>query len=176
MICLVLVSWAYRLLFLTFYLAQAFKMLTKKYALHYCSAFVEVRSGGTIGAYAITWSRLIAIDEFHSPKKSTDFCPQWLAISFGSICFVSFCFVSFRFDLFRFVSICFVSFRFVSFDYIFWKKNCGFKFDQIQGLFPKFSFLGNYLFSTVKTGVLSYILIWLDSFPLLSQRTRTVHY
>ena len=37
--------------------------------------------------------------------ENTDFCPQWLAISF----------VSFRFDLFRFVSICFVSFRSVSF-------------------------------------------------------------
>ena len=61
--------------------------------------------------------------------ENTDFCPQWLAISFVSfrfdlfrfvlfrfvsICFVLFRSVSFRFDLFRFVSICFVSFRFVS--------------------------------------------------------------
>ena len=68
MICLALFSWACRLLFLTLYLAQTFKMLTKKDALHYCSAFIHVRSGGMIGAYAITWSRLIAIDEFHSPK------------------------------------------------------------------------------------------------------------
>ena len=43
--------------FLAFYLAQAFKILTKKHELHYCSALIEVRSGGTIGAYAITWSR-----------------------------------------------------------------------------------------------------------------------
>ena len=58
---IVLFSWACRLSFFTFYLAQALKMLTKKYELHYCSAFIEVRSGGTIGAYAITWSRPIAI-------------------------------------------------------------------------------------------------------------------
>ena len=59
--------------------------------------------------------------------ENTDFCPQWLAISFVSfrfdlfrfvlfrfvsICFVSFRSVSFRFYLFRFVSICFVPFRF----------------------------------------------------------------
>ena len=69
MICLVLFSWACRLSFLAFYLAQAFKILTKKHELHYCSAFIEVRSGGTIGANAITWSRPITIDEFHSPKK-----------------------------------------------------------------------------------------------------------
>ena len=52
--------------------------------------------------------------------ENTDFCPQWLAISFVSFRFdlfrfVSICFVSFRFDLFRFVSICFVSFRSVLF-------------------------------------------------------------
>ena len=41
----------------------------KKYELHYCSAFIEVRSGGTIGAYAITWSRPIAIDEWNSIRQ-----------------------------------------------------------------------------------------------------------
>ena len=74
--CLVLVPWASRLLFLTFYLAQTFKMLTKKYALHYCRAFVEVRSGGTIGAYAITWTQLIAIDGIPFAKKHI-FAYQW---------------------------------------------------------------------------------------------------
>ena len=46
-------------------------MLTKKDELHYYSATIEVCSGGTIGAYAIPWSRPIAIDEFHSPKNGT---------------------------------------------------------------------------------------------------------
>ena len=41
--------------------------------------------------------------------ENTDFCSQWLAISF-----VSFRFDLFRFVLFCFVSICFVSFRLVS--------------------------------------------------------------
>ena len=36
---------------------QAFKILTKKHELHYCSAFIEVRSGGTVGANTITPDR-----------------------------------------------------------------------------------------------------------------------
>ena len=47
--------------------------------------------------------------------ENTDFCLQWLVISFVSFRFDLFRFVLFRFDLFRFVSICFVSFRSVSF-------------------------------------------------------------
>ena len=47
-------------------------MLTKKYALHYWSAFIEVRSDGTIGAYAITTYRY---NEFHS-QKSAKSTPQ----------------------------------------------------------------------------------------------------
>ena len=41
------------------------KNVNQKYELHYCSAFIEVRSGGTIGAYAITTNRY---NEFHSQK------------------------------------------------------------------------------------------------------------
>ena len=37
--------------------------------LRYCSAFIEVRLGGTIGAYAITWSRPIAITNSIRQKR-----------------------------------------------------------------------------------------------------------
>ena len=64
---MVLFSWVCRL---SFYLAQAFKILTKKHELHYCSALIEVRSGGTIGAYAITWSRPIAMTNVPFANKN----------------------------------------------------------------------------------------------------------
>ena len=66
---MVFFSWVCRLSFYAFYLAQAFKILTKMHELHYCSASIEVRSGGTIGAYAITWSRPIAMTNVPFAKK-----------------------------------------------------------------------------------------------------------